>query len=224
MPVRKVKKSHRSVTGFYFSHKLQRAVQFESALERDFILILDFHPVVRSFEEQPIRIPWTLDFEDQVYIPDFRVEFRTESSFLGRGTNRDWVIEVKYRDDLSRNWQTLRPKLKAGIRAARLRGWSFHVVTDREIRGTALANAIFLRKFLNPAIHEDRLSAICSALRRIGAATPAEVVEAISDHYGADEGYRAVWSAIAAGVVHFNIEAPLEPGAPIWVGTPAWLI
>jgi hypothetical protein len=70
MPVRKLKKSYKNVTGLYFSRKLGRPVQFDSMLERDFILLLDLHPSVLSFAEQPMRIRWlSSDGLPQVYVP-----------------------------------------------------------------------------------------------------------------------------------------------------------
>jgi hypothetical protein len=56
MLVRKLKKSHRNVTGRFYSTLLNRLVQFDSLLERDFILLLDMHPSVRWFAEQPLKI------------------------------------------------------------------------------------------------------------------------------------------------------------------------
>ncbi len=66
MPVRKLKKSYRNVTGLFYSNRLRRLVQFDSMLERDFILILDIHPAVRWFakvalaRKLAVRLYWML--------------------------------------------------------------------------------------------------------------------------------------------------------------------
>lgn len=95
MPVRALKNSYRNVTGLFFSRKLGRLVQFDSMLERDFILLLDMHTAVGSFAEQPMKVDW-LDREgvSQVYVPDFLISF-TGDVFLGRRIWRPWIVETK---------------------------------------------------------------------------------------------------------------------------------
>jgi hypothetical protein len=56
MPVRKIPKNYRSVTGRFPSLKNNRSVAFESTLERDFYLSLEFDEGVESYEEQPLTI------------------------------------------------------------------------------------------------------------------------------------------------------------------------
>src|ERR1017187_4079 len=103
MAVRKLKKSYQNVTGLFPSNLLRRLVQFDSMLERDFILLLDLHPSVRWFAEQPMKIRF-IDASgvDQVYVPDFYVEFKG-GRFLGRNVKRPWIVETKYRRDLVEN-------------------------------------------------------------------------------------------------------------------------
>jgi hypothetical protein len=48
MPVRTIPKNSRSLTGKVVDFQSHRAVAFESALERDFYVLLDFDPTVRS--------------------------------------------------------------------------------------------------------------------------------------------------------------------------------
>ena len=56
MPVRKIPKNYRSVTGTFPSYKNKRNIFYESLLERDFYLLLEFNDDVISYEEQPFRI------------------------------------------------------------------------------------------------------------------------------------------------------------------------
>lgn len=48
MPVRKIAKSYRNVTGIVAAAKAAGPAQFESTLERDFLTRLEFSPYVRS--------------------------------------------------------------------------------------------------------------------------------------------------------------------------------
>ena len=52
MPVRQIPPQFRSLTGRFASGKVRRAVAFESSLERDLELLLEFDPRVLEFEEQ----------------------------------------------------------------------------------------------------------------------------------------------------------------------------
>lgn len=51
--------SRGSITGVLAHAKSDSAAEYESSLERDFCLLLDFMPRVTSFETQPCAIDWT---------------------------------------------------------------------------------------------------------------------------------------------------------------------
>ncbi len=53
MPVRSIPRNYRSLTAKVNNARNRVAVAFESMLERDFYLLLDFDSTVASFEEQP---------------------------------------------------------------------------------------------------------------------------------------------------------------------------
>src|SRR3546814_13519379 len=52
-------------------------VVFESILERDVIMLLEFSGAVSSFEEQPIRITYSDGDRMRDYYPDFRADLIT---------------------------------------------------------------------------------------------------------------------------------------------------
>src|SRR5437016_4446366 len=56
MPVRKVPKNYRNLTGLVPNTRTSSMTAFESSLERDFLLLLDFDPDVTFYEEQPVTI------------------------------------------------------------------------------------------------------------------------------------------------------------------------
>jgi hypothetical protein len=58
MPVRKIPKNYRGVTGLVASELNAKQTAFESTLERDFMLLVEFDPNVLSYEEQPVRIDY----------------------------------------------------------------------------------------------------------------------------------------------------------------------
>jgi hypothetical protein len=49
MPVRTIHKNYRSLTGLVPNLRTQSMTAFESSLERDFLLLLDFDPDVEFF-------------------------------------------------------------------------------------------------------------------------------------------------------------------------------
>lgn len=120
MPVRKITKNYRSLTGRVVSLKLGHQISFESSLERDFILLNDFDTDVDYIEEQPVSINYILNSgRDSIYTPDLLVSYcqdieRTKGK-------RPCLIEIKFRDDLFSSWGQLKPKFKAALKYARAR-------------------------------------------------------------------------------------------------------
>ncbi len=75
MFVRKVKKSHISVTGYSSSYKNKRQINLESKLEHDFYLLLEFDEQVKSYKEQPFNIYYIYQDKKRRYTPDALVNY-----------------------------------------------------------------------------------------------------------------------------------------------------
>jgi hypothetical protein len=218
MPVRKLKKSYRNVTGLVYSRKLLRLVQFDSMLERDFILLLDIHPSVLSFAEQPMKIRFlNVDGAEQVYVPDFQICF-SGGHFLGRRVRRRWIVETKYRRDLADNWDRIRPKLRAGISEAYKLCSTFHIVTESHLEGPPLANAKFLRRFATASIPVEVLEKLLAKLHAMKVATIGGLKSGVSGTTPEGILETVILMAIAQGVVLADLERPLGPETCIWQG------
>src|SRR5215470_396033 len=77
MPVRRVPKNYRSLTGLVSNSRTQAMTAFESSLERDFLLLLDFDPEVEYYEEQPVKITYPdARGRHRTYTPDVLVRYR----------------------------------------------------------------------------------------------------------------------------------------------------
>lgn len=63
----------RRFRGYYPSAKLGRMVAWESLLERDAILLLEFSPGVVAYREQPAEIHYAFGTTTRTYYPDFEV-------------------------------------------------------------------------------------------------------------------------------------------------------
>jgi len=196
-----------------------RQLPFESALERDFLLVLDADRNVRDVHGQPVRIRYEDDEgRSRHYTPDFLVEYDA-------GRRPQVLYEVKYRADLRAQWADLRQSFLAARRHARRSRMRFSIVTERDIRGPFLDNWRFLRGYgdLDPEPRiEDHLSLTLAAL---GASTPAVLLEAAySDREARIRAIAPLWRLLAIGRVHCEMHAPLTMASPIWVnlgeGTP----
>lgn len=211
MPVRKIPKNYRNVTGIAAQSKAIGEAQFESPLERDFLALLEFSPEVARYEVQPVRIEWK-DAQGKLryYRPDVRVEFCDELK------RPPWLYEVKCREDLRAHWDELRPKFRQGIRYARKQGWVFHLVSDVEIRTPYLANARFLLGYRSREIPEALIDAVMHASAALREASVEQVLHSLSDDpWQQAESLPAIWYLIANGHLHADLQQALTMASPI---------
>lgn len=75
MSTRSIKKSYISVTGYFSSYKNKRQINFESKLEHDFYLLLEFDRTVTSYQEQPFKIYYIYQEKKRRYTPDTLVNY-----------------------------------------------------------------------------------------------------------------------------------------------------
>jgi len=126
---------------------------FESLLEKEYMLLLDFDDNVESFEEQPVTIP--VPGVVRGYTPDVLVRFRADPAT--NQTRPPLLTEIKHSDDLKKNADKYAPKFAAATQYVIVRGWEFGLTTERDIRTPRLANLKFLREYRNIApAEEDR--------------------------------------------------------------------
>jgi len=145
MPVRKIPKNHLCVTGSFASRKNGQMSGFESLLEKEYMLLIDFDDDVESFEEQPVNIP--VPGVVKGYTPDILVRFRADPA-TGR-IRAPLLTEIKHSDDLKKNAEKYAPKFAAAEHYVIERGWEFRLTTEIEIRTPRLANLKFLREYRN---------------------------------------------------------------------------
>jgi hypothetical protein len=161
MPVRKIPKNYLFVTGGYSSQKNKVMDGFESLLEKEYLMLLDFDDGVESFEVQPVRIP--VSGVRNGYVPDVLVKYRTDPE-TGE-IRRPLLAEVKHSDDLERNRDKYAKKFAAAHAYAEERDWQFAVVDQTQIRTPRLANLKFLREYRNIEPNEQDVK---NALKQVG--------------------------------------------------------
>lgn len=137
MSVRKIKKSYISCVGYFKSYKNNKQLAFESILERDFFMLLEFDKDVVSFEEQPLKIKYKLKAKNTRYTPDVLVTYKDDSKR---------IFEVKYQSDIDSD-----PKLQHKMSVlkeeiARQMFIPFETFTDAQINQIYFKNCVFLYK------------------------------------------------------------------------------
>lgn len=140
---RKIPKNYRNITGKFSSQKAHGTVAYESKLERDYYILFELAPAVIFIKEQPVTLKSKAS--GLSYTPDF------ELHILEDGIRKIIIGEVKYRKDLRKDWDTLRPKFEMAIEYSQaLENTSFKIFTDRcpqIVSKNYLFNAHFLLNF-----------------------------------------------------------------------------
>lgn len=212
MPVRKIKKNYRNVTGVSAATKAVGDAEFESTLERDFLRLLEFSSDVARFEVQPVTITWFGESgEERSYTPDVWVAFRD-------GTGRQpWLCEVKYRSELKKLWPKFRPKFRQAIRYARQHGWRFRLITEVEIRGEELAAAKFLLPFRHRAIPAEKSERILTLVDALKETSVGDLLQRIaSDPLVQAEWLPVVWHLVAKFEIEADLLSPLSMSSKLW--------
>jgi hypothetical protein len=217
MPVRRIPKNYRSLTGLVPNSRTQSMTAFESSLERDFLQLLDFDPDVEFYEEQPVKITYPdAKGRRRTYTPDVLVRYRSRHLHIRRP--QTLLCEVKYRDDLRQHWTDYRPKFRAAQRYARQQGWQFRLVTERHIRTPYLENVKFLRSYQAKAINASHRTRILNALSDLEETDPASLLPVLSpDRWQQAELLPVLWQLIAIRQVGTDLRQPLTMHSRIWL-------
>jgi hypothetical protein len=186
---------------------------FESSLERDWLVALDFDPAIKSILEQPFSLQYMFEGKKRRYTPDVIAEFARPDGV------ETVVYEVKPREMLRVDWARHKAKFKAAIHYCRARGWRFKIVTEKEIRTSYLENAKFLRRYRN--LPDEKL--ICDQLlytfKALGPSTPQALLAAA--YWPKEDQMKAipmVWKMITDGRIGVLLHEPLTMSSEIWLG------
>lgn len=201
-----------SLGGLVSSQKMNRNVWFESSLERDFALMLEFHPEVTGYIEQPITIEYIdHDFSVRTYTPDFLVYFDSEKM-------NPWLCEIKYRQDLHSKFSRFKDRYRAAIEYAKRNGWEFKILTDQHFRTDLLSNLKFLQQYQREFVEEHCLSLIMIRVEDLGQTTIEELFVSLSDANPLILGkcIYATWFAIKCGKIGCDLARPLSKNTEIW--------
>jgi hypothetical protein len=187
---------------------------FESSLERDWLIQLDFDPEVLELRSQPFSLQHEIGGRKRPYTPDVLATFNKE------GRLETVVYEVKQHAELKADWALLRPRFKAAVKYCRSRGWRFKIVTEKHIRTPLLTNAQLLRRYRALEYPKEIADQLLFAFKALGPTTPQALLAAA---YWSDtarlEALPVVWHLLAKGLIRAELSKRLTMATKIWLDT-----
>lgn len=209
--MRRIGPTRRSVSGIY-AFRGKTAIPFESTLERDFLIRMEFDLRVVDIIPQPVQIPFIANGQRYTYTPDYLVYFRQ-----GTAPTEALLAEVKPRSELREYWQSWKSKFRTALRYAKGRGWQFHIYDESRIRDQALANIRFLDVYKRMHLPPEMSVQIVEAFRKMGYASPGSIqVRHIAGASGR-EGIAHIWHLLATRRLDCNIDHTLNESTELWI-------
>ncbi len=210
MPVRKIPKNYLSVTGVFSSVKNGKSLGYESLLERDLMILLEFDDTVERFEEQPVKIPVVVNGKKvKPYTPDILIYYRPLSS---GEMLRPVLGEVKDTGDLKKNRTKYKPRFEAALLYAEERSWDWRIFTEKDIRSDYLENLKFLREYHSADPDVTLLNEVLSCLQSSRVTMTFESL--MQDLCPTDDKQLhivpAIWHLLATKCIVANLKKPLD--------------
>jgi hypothetical protein len=216
MPVRKIPRSYRNATGLTATDKSDEMTAYESGLEHKCHKLVTFNSNVLKYEEQPVKIHFVgEDGQMHHYTPDILIDYRKDIA-----PAKYWkplLAEIKWRTDLFKYWQELKPKFRVARKYVSERDWDFTIITDKEIINPYLDNAIFLLTFRRFPFNEDHSNLLLRALDKLRETDPETLLRSVSEDR--DEIARllpTLWKLVGNHEVGVNLNLKLTMRSRIW--------
>jgi hypothetical protein len=215
---RRIRPTRRSVSGIYV-FRGEVPIEFESTLERDFIIRTEFSLSVLDVIPQPAKIPFVAtNGRSYLYTPDFLVYYR-----LGNRPYNNYpkplLIEVKPETEWRKNKQEWLPKWKSAHRYAKAQGWEFHIRDESRIRDQSLENIRFLEPYKRMHFSIEESNWVIETVHQMGSAP---IHYLLARHFMGiyrAEGIAHIWHLLATRKLDGDISRPLNEFMELWVPT-----
>lgn len=177
---RKAKYTYGSSSGYY-PFRGEKSIWYESLLERDLLVLLEYNDMVLDVTEQPV----TITYENHngrvvTYTPDFLVTFKSLPSCESQEIySKPQLIEVKLHKELKKKFQELRPRFKIATCYAQENNYIFKLYDDKKIRGTELSNILFLKRYKRTHFDKIEEHRILAYLKSVGHTQIDHLLEAL---------------------------------------------
>jgi hypothetical protein len=200
----------------FFSHKNNRFVIFKSCLERDFILQLEFDPLVIEYKERPLKIEYFHNGEKYDFIPAFLVKFHF--SLNNFHIKESILFEIKYQKEISFLSDENTTKFKSAKIFCQGKNWEFRVLTESEIRSPYLENARFLLNYRNYKYDTpEDFNLLITTLKELDHSTPEELIlVSAQDRNKRAELIYLFWYMVANRYIMCDYSIPINMKSEIW--------
>ena len=218
MKNRKIGYTYGSLSGVC-SFRKEKSVAFESTLERDLIILMEFNDSVSDIVEQPLTIEYTnQNGRETTYTPDFLVYFKQPETALLDVKYKPLLIEVKPRRKIQKYFKELKPKFKIAMKYARENDMIFKIYDENKIRGAYFKNISFLKRYKNLKYDESEEKRILEYLGMVGNTAIDHIVEylyATNIQKGIALGQ--IWNLIANKKILCLYKQPLNQTTIVWL-------
>ncbi|MCD0164799.1 TnsA endonuclease N-terminal domain-containing protein [Deinococcus sp. 14RED07] len=216
--VRRLQPTRRSVSGIY-AFRGETGIEFESTLERDFLVKAEFALDVLDVIAQPVQIPFVHpNGQTYHYTPDFLVYYRLGSRDVSRYP-APLLVEVKPRAEWQQHWREWSAKWKAAMRYARDQGWSFHIHDESRIRDQVLLNIQALERYKRSSVEPEVAAEVMQTVRDMGHVTLDLLLARHFMGLYRDAGKRCILSLLATRQLEFDATLPLNDFSELWMPT-----
>lgn len=209
-PARIVPRNHRNLTGFIHGCNDGLYSAFESSLERDALILIEFNLSIKRYLSQPRTFNFHHNKKHMKYTPDIFVEYIN---------GKKLYIEIKYRKDIEKDWDILKPKFKAAIEELSVEeNTRFKIWSEREIRTPLLKNATFLLPYRHRSFETYQLEMIKKVVSRFNETSPEDVINICASNLEARaEFLNTLWYALSNQIIKADLTRPLTMKSPIWM-------
>lgn len=193
-------------------------IEFESTLERDFLIRKEFSLAVLDVIPQPCQIEYLPPNyrQPKTYTPDFLVYYR-----LGSRDPEDYpkpiLIEVKPESEWRKHWRKWLPKWKAAWRYAKRQGWEFHIHDESRIRDQAFENIMFLSRYKRMSFPQEESAVVLDSVRQMGSVTVDYLLARFFMGIYRVEGIAHLWHLLATRGLDCDISRPLTNFTEVWI-------
>ena len=214
--VRKIGTTRRSVSGVY-AFRGETAIQFESTLERDFLIRYEFFYRVLDIVPQPVQIPFVAaNGRHYTYTPDFLVYFRMMDESPS-DYPKPLLVEVKPEKEWRQHWREWLPKWKAARRYAIEQGWEFRIFDESRIRDQMLENIRFLERYKRMILPEVESREVLASVAEMGSTSLDYLVARHFMGIYQATGIAHIWHLLATQQLACAMDVPLTNGTMFWI-------
>lgn len=203
MPVRKIPKSFRAVTGRFPSILNGRCIGYESKLEHDYFLTLEFDRTILRYEEQPLEVSGVVNGRSVNYIPDCLITYKD--------TRQQLLVECKYSTELTDDNEKLQIKIARLKEYASDNNLHFQLITEKDIPSAVLANCLRLYRYAKPPLNiAGNRTRICDVLKVSCCMTLREILQTLAATPAEQANFTpAIWHMLFTGELETDMNTPV---------------